>query len=190
MFSQKRRLVARKNDAVLVVVDVQEKLFPVMQAKDALLKRLSILVRGMTQLGVPIVFTEQNRRGLGPTVAPLVAEAPGSTVIEKATFSCMGNEPFLDHLRGAGRSQVLLAGIEAHICVLQTALDLIESGYDVQIVTDAVSSRLVHTGPAGIDRALRAGAQPTTVESALFECLERCDTEAFKKMLPLVREGV
>lgn len=182
--------IIRRKDVVGVIVDVQEKLFPVMENREKLERRLSVLLRGLNLLGIPIVVTEQNVRGLGPTIASLRDVAGSARFIEKTSFSCMGNAGFSQVLRDFGRTQVLVAGIETHICVLQTCLDAKNQGYEVFLAADAVSSRLPQTGPIGIERARQAGVLMTSVEGALFEAMERCDVDAFKAMLPIVRDGV
>lgn len=128
--------------AVLVVVDAQERLFPHIDGHAALERELVRLVTGCRTLSLPIIVTEQYTKGLGPTIAS-VREALGSDYdpIEKATFSCAGHEPFVNALDELGRQQVVLCGIEAHVCVYQTAIDLIDRGHFVYLVTDAVGSR-------------------------------------------------
>jgi nicotinamidase-related amidase len=128
--------------AVLVVVDVQGKLAGLMHEREALFGNLVRLARGAQVLGLPVLWAEQNPKGLGPTV-PEVAAAmpPGLAPITKMSFSCCGEPRFLAALEATGRRQVLVAGIEAHICVYQTAVDLAARGYQVQLVVDAVSSR-------------------------------------------------
>jgi nicotinamidase-related amidase len=182
--------MARRTDAVLVVVDVQEKLFPLMQEREAVERRLVMLVHGMRALGAPIIVTEQYVKGLGPTIPALRQAAAGARYVEKTTFSCFGDAGFLSALKATGRRQVVLCGIETHICVLQTLLGARAAGYEVFLVADAVAARLPHTSAIGIERARDAGACLASAEGILFECTERCDDGAFKEVLRLVREGV
>src|SRR3972149_2232226 len=126
--------------ATLIIVDVQEKLFRVIYQKEKLADNLQRLIKGIQVLKVPIIATEQYPRGLGPTISE-VAQLLNVQPIPKLSFSCCGNEDFLKTLKALGRKQVLVAGIESHVCVYQTVADLAGSGYEVHVVTDAVSSR-------------------------------------------------
>ncbi len=180
--------LASIKDSVLVVIDVQDKLFPLMQQRDLLAARIATLMRGADALGIPILLTEQYPQGLGHTV-PELAAIGSPRLIEKTTFSCLGDEAFRDALRGLRRSRLVLCGIEAHICVMQTALEAVAAGYDVQLVEDAVSSRLEHAAAIGIARMRAAGALSATAEGCLFEWLTRCDRPEFKAMLPLFKES-
>lgn len=175
--------------AVVVVVDVQQKLFPLMQEPERLLRRCVQLVTGAATLGVPVIVSEQYPRGLGATVPELTAAAAGARVVAKDTFSCLGNPEFAQALRDTERRQVVVCGIETHICVLQTCFDARAQGYDVYLVADAVASRLPHTGPIGLERMRQAGIAFTTVEGTLFEMLARRDAPEFKAVLELVRNG-
>ena len=180
--------VAEAARSVLVVVDVLEKLHPLLQDADALTSRIGQLMKAAETLAVPILVTEQYVQGLGPTIAP-IREAAAARVVEKTTFSCLGESDFTEALRDLRRDQVVLAGIEAHICVLQTGLGLLAEGYDVFVVEDAVSSRMPHTAGIGIARLRAAGAHPATAEGVVFEWMRRCDVPAFKELLPIIREG-
>ena len=153
--------IARATDSVLVVVDVQEKLFPLMQDREALAERIAMLMRGANALSVPILVTEQYRQGLGETI-PLLKSAAPAEYLEKTTFSCFGDVGFLAALGALGRSRLVLCGIEAHICVTQTALQAGEAGYAVHVAEDAVSSRLDHAKDLGIAR-MRAAGTATSV---------------------------
>lgn len=181
--------IARAADAVLVVVDVQEKLFPVIRDNEALARRIRTLMEGARLLGVPVIVTEQYTKGLGKTIPALREAAEGATVLEKLAFSCGRDDGFTQALRDTERRQVILCGIETHICVMQTALDVIAQGWDAFVVTDATGTRLPQSQPVGLERMRAAGAIPTTTEGVLFELMERCDHDAFKSILGLVREG-
>lgn len=180
--------IAHRDRSVLVLVDVQEKLFPLMQEKEVLEHRLRMLLRGAALLGVPILVTEQYKKGLGGTIAGLLDEV-SATVVEKASFSCFGCEDFVEALRATEREQLVVCGIEAHICVMQTCLDGRREGYDVFCVEDAVSSRLAHARDLGVARMRAGGTASATAEGVLFEWLGRCDDDHFKAVLPLVREA-
>jgi nicotinamidase-related amidase len=185
----------RTEDAVLVVVDVQEKLLPAIHNPDFLVGNIARLVRGAAALEVPLIVSEQYPKGLGRTVPELAApieEARGKNpelvrLVEKTTFSCAAEDRFLDAIEGLGREQIIICGIEAHICVLQTAMDLQEEGNLVYVVADAIGSR----NPANRDLALQRmqmnGIQPAVTESALYEMLHDSRHEAFKEICALVK---
>ena len=131
----------RPDDAVLIVIDVQDKLARVMYQRDQMLDNLQRLIRGIQVLGVPIIVTEQYPQGLGGTVPEISQLLANVDPLPKLSFSCCGDESFVRRLRTLGRRQTLVAGIESHVCVYQSVSDLIGAGYEVQVVTDAVSSR-------------------------------------------------
>ena len=179
--------VARRDDSVLVVVDCQDRLWKVIDGADDVGRQIGVLARGARILGVPVVVTEQYPKGLGRTVAG-VAEAVGNApVLEKSTFSCAGDAVFAEHLRDHERGTVVVTGIEAHICVQQTALDLLADGYRVQIPTDGVGSRSPGNKATALRRMERADAVMTCAESVLFDWLERCDVPAFKEIQGLLK---
>ena len=173
--------------SVLVVIDVQGKLAQLMHGKEALFENLRRIVQGAQVLGVPILCTEQNPAGLGPTI-PEVAEALGDVVrLPKLSFSCCGDERFVRELEDLGRKQVLLTGIETHICVYQTAVDLVARGCEVHVVADAVSSRTQENKAIGLRKMTDAGACLTSVETALFELLRVAEGAQFKQILRIVK---
>jgi nicotinamidase-related amidase len=176
----------KADDAVLAVIDIQGKLAEQMAEKEELFRNVRKLVRGARVLGIPVVPTEQYPEGLGPT-RPQIAEAVGVEPIAKRAFSCCGEPAFVAALDALGRAQVLLCGIEAHVCVYQTARDLVASGREAHVVQDAVSSRTVANRCAGILKAKDAGAELTTVETALFEMLGTAEGEAFKQIIKIVK---
>ena len=176
-----------RQDSILVVVDVQGKLAQLMHEKQALFKNLKAIIRGFRALEIPIVWAEQNPRGLGPTVPEIAAELQGLEPIAKNSFSCWLNEAFASALQVAGRPQVLIAGIEAHVCVYQTALDLKAAGYEPVVVADAVSSRTTDNKTLALQNLRDAGIRITSVEMALFELLRIAKGESFKKILRIVK---
>jgi len=177
-------LLAR-SDAVLVVVDVQERINAVM-ADQAHLARIAALVEACTLLGVPVVATEQYPKGLGPTVSELASRLPAPPLV-KDTFSCAREPAVRTTLEATGRRQAIVVGIEAHVCVLQTALDLAAAGFQVHVPHDAVSSRRPADKEWALERMAAAGVAVTTTESALFELLERCGTDEFKAVSRMIR---
>ena len=175
-----------RDETALVVIDVQVKLMRVIHAREALVESVGRLVRGMAVLEVPIVWTEQNPDGLGPTV-PEIAELLAGRPISKLSFSCCGEPAFADVVERLGRGQLVLAGIESHVCVWQTAADLLAMGHEVHVCADAVSSRTPENKAIGLQKARDAGAALTSVEAALFELLGVADGPAFKQILRIVK---
>jgi nicotinamidase-related amidase len=173
-------------DTVLLVVDVQEKLVPLIAGAPRILWNLRRLLDGAEATGVKALATEQYPQGLGPTVSELAGRL--GSIPSKAAFSCCGCEPFMACLAESGASKVLVSGIEAHVCVQQTVLDLLANGYRVFVPVDAVGSRYKIDYETGLRRMESAGATLTTTESALFEWCQVSGTPTFKKISALVRE--
>lgn len=174
------------DNTVLVVVDVQEKLARVMSEKEALLASVVKMLKGAKILGLPVIRTEQNPKGLGETVVE-VAELLSDEPVTKLSFSCCGETNFMERLSALNRRQVLILGIESHVCVYQTVADLLHSGYEVQVVADAVSSRTPENRAIGLERCKELGASLTSVETALFELLKKGEGDKFKEMLRVVK---
>jgi nicotinamidase-related amidase len=172
-----------RNRAALVVIDVQEAFRKAIPSFDGIARAAAALIRGAEAVHVPIVVTEQYPKGLGRTV-PEVADQlpPGVEPIEKVCFSAPEAEGF----DLGGREQALVCGIEAHVCVNQTVLDLLEEGIEVHVALDAVGSRFEESKQVGIEKARRAGAVITNVETALFELVGRAGTDEFKEIHRLV----
>jgi len=173
-------------DSLLVLVDVQVKLARVIHERDDVIENAGKLVRGALALGLPIIWTEQNPGGIGRTVPALAELLPGKP-ITKLAFSCCGEPPFVEAVRRSGRKQILLAGIETHICVYQTAVDLLAAGYEVHVASDAVGSRSPRNKAVGLGKIKDAGAAITSVETALFELLKVAEGEKFKAILKIVK---
>ncbi len=176
-------------NAVLVVIDIQERLVPAMPQEVYLRLRdtVKMLVSGAELLGVPVVTTEQYPKGIGHTV-PELADACKSAVIEKVSFGCCGEPNFLAALKDLGRSQVIITGMEAHVCVYQTVLGLLEDGYHIHLLRDAICSRNKTDYLAGLDNAAQAGAVVTTAETVLFQMLQKSTHDQFKAVSKLVKE--
>jgi nicotinamidase-related amidase len=169
--------------AALVVVDVQEAFRKAVPTFGEVAEAVGTLVQGAAALGVPVIVTEQYPRGLGVTVAEVAEHLPaGTEPIEKLRFSAAEAEGF----DLAGRDQAIICGVETHVCVNQTALDLLGRGVEVQVVSDAVGSRTAENRELGLRRAERAGAGLTSVEMALFELLGGADADEFKTVQGLV----
>jgi len=175
------------NDTVLVLVDVQGKLAELMHEKDLLFDNLRKLIRGAQILKIPIIWTEQVPEKMGSTIPALQELLTSEAPISKTSFSCCGEQAFLDKLEATKRKQVLIAGIETHVCVFQTAADLVRRGYHVEVVADAVSSRTLSNKLIGLEKAKAHGTFLTSVESALFELLRTAAAPEFKDILKLVK---
>jgi nicotinamidase-related amidase len=173
-------------DTVLLVVDVQEKLMPMIRGGRRITWNLRRLLDGAAAVGLKTLATEQYPQGLGPTLPELAGRL--GPIPSKATFSCGGCEPFVGQLAELNASKVMVSGIEAHVCVQQTVLDLLASGYRVYVPVDAVGSRYAIDCETGLKRMESAGATLTTTESALFEWCQMSGTTTFKKISALVRE--
>ncbi|MDP6381175.1 MAG: hydrolase, partial [Phycisphaerae bacterium] len=171
-------------DAALVVIDVQGKLAQLMHEKEVLFDNVKRIIKGAQVLKVPILLTEQNPAGLGHTL-PDIASLLDVEAIAKFHFSCCGEGAFMQALEGLGRRQILLAGIETHVCVYQTAADLVRLGYDVHVLADAVSSRAESNKRMGLEKMKDAGANLTSVETALFELLKVARGEKFKQVIKI-----
>ncbi len=176
-----------RDEALLLVVDVQERLLPHIHDGDQALERIVKLVRGVKALGVPALVTEQYPKGLGSTVGPLRVLFDPFEPIEKIAFSCMGEGEVRRRLSESGRRQVLLCGIEAHVCVYQTARDLLDAGYGVHLVVDSVSSRSQRDRKVAIRAVERAGALLTTTEMSLFEMLGEAGSDDFRAISRIVK---
>ena len=155
--------------------------------KEALLDNAQRLLKGVQLLGVPVILTEQNPKGLGPTQAELVQLLPNTPALPKYCFSCSRDPGFAAALTNIKCKQVLLCGIEAHICVYQTAMELLGKGYEVQIVTDVVSSRTPRNRDMALSRLQAEGAKLTTVEMVLFELLGTAENVNFKEISRIIK---
>ncbi|MEZ5070430.1 MAG: hydrolase [Bacteroidales bacterium] len=176
-----------KDNAVGLVIDMQERLFPHMAESDRLLERTRLLLMGLRLLEVPVMLTEQYPKGLGPTLEQVMEMQGVTRVSEKLTFSCCGEPGFVKALENSARSQVLICGIETHVCILQTTLDLMERGFQAVVIADCVSSRSLADKDIALARMRSEGAVITTAESLLFELTERAGTEQFKAISRLVK---
>lgn len=177
----------RTDQAVLVVIDVQDKLVGVMHRPETLLANIQKIIKGTQILEIPILWTEQYPEGLGPTVPPIAGLLSGIEPISKRSFSCAASERFMRALKATKRKQVLLAGIESHVCVYQTAVDLLGLGYEVQVVADAVSSRSVQDRHIALTKMNDAGASLTSTEIALFELLRVAEGPKFREILKIIK---
>lgn len=177
-----------REQATLVVIDVQAKLTPAMPHKvyERMRATTAMLVEAAGLLGLPVVTTEQYPQGIGPTV-PELAAACANGVIEKTSFGCCGEPAFLAALDQLGRRQVIVTGMEAHVCVYQTVLGLLGAGYHVHLVRDAICSRDKEDFRAGVKNAAKAGALVVTAEMVLFQLLRDSRHEHFRAISKLIK---
>jgi nicotinamidase-related amidase len=171
----------------LLVVDVQERLLPAIFERDRVLQNTLGLVHGAAALQVPVFATEQYPRGLGPTVPELAVALAGCKPLEKLAFSAWGAPGLPEALQARAVRDVVLCGTEAHVCVAQTCLDVLDAGLRAFVVADAVSSRTAENWRAGVERMRDAGAVIVSTEMILFELLERAGTDEFKQVQRLVK---
>ena len=178
--------IEREHTAALIV-DFQERLVPAIADHEALMERVRILLRGLKALEIPMTVTQQYTKGLGETV-PAMKEAIGAfEPMEKTVFSAMGCDAFVEWVKAQGKKTILVCGVEAHICVLQSIIDLIGEGYRVFIVADCVGSRVVYNKEYAIQRAVQEGAFVTTCEGALYEMTQGAGTPHFKAISKLTK---
>lgn len=176
-----------EKDCCLLVVDVQGKLAELMHDKETLFKNIRILIQSAKILDIPILWCQQAPAALGPTVPEIAELLGGCEPVNKSSFSCCGCEELNNKLEELGRKQVLLCGIETHVCVYQTAVELIERDYEVDVIADAVSSRTQANKEIGLDRMAEEGARISSTEMALFEILRTADHPQFKQIAKLVK---
>lgn len=175
------------DNAQLIVIDVQERLTPHIADYENVITRIARLIAGMQALAIPIAVNEQYKKGLGETVAALQTPLADAPHFEKVTFSACDDDATLAHLQAQQRRQVILCGIETHVCVMQTALDLLAAGFQPVIVCDAVGSRFVDDHQRALGRLQQAGVILTTSESLLFELCRSSKNPAFKSISALVK---
>jgi nicotinamidase-related amidase len=184
-------MLLTRDKSQLLIIDVQEKLIDAISGKDRVIDRCVRLVRAARTLGVPITISEQYPQGLGPTADSIRdAFANSGRVVDKVEFSCLKSNTLrerLHELRRQGRSQVVIGGIEAHVCVTQTAIDLEEQGFESFVVADAVGSRSKLSRKLALARLLKSGADVVDSEMVLFEWLERAGTREFKEIQALIK---
>jgi nicotinamidase-related amidase len=175
-------------DSVLLIIDVQEKLLRVMLGKEILVSNLQKLIKGCSLMGVPIIFTEQNPTGLGGTTPELTDLVTEFEPVIKFNFSCCAESGFNEKLKNLGRRQVIVCGIESHICVYQTSMDLLAGGYEVHLTADCVSSRTSINKELAVRRMISEGIKLTGLEMCLFELLRTSKTQHFKAISALIKD--
>ena len=174
--------------ALLLVVDVQERFRPHIDGWSAMVRHVDVLARGCRALDVPVIVTEQYPQGLGATIPELAEALEGVDPIEKRAFSSLGAPETVAQLEQYGRDQVVVCGIEAHVCVQQSVADILRSGREAHVALDAIASRTASSREIGVRRMRAAGMAPSGVELALFEMMQSADHPAFKEVSGLVRD--
>lgn len=176
-----------KEETVFCLVDVQDRLYPHMTNKDEIEKNLITLLKGLKVHEIPFIVNEQYKKGIGETIPSLKEIVYDDPHFEKTTFSCCKNEPTLEAIKASNKKFVIVAGIETHVCVLQTCIDLLEAGLQPVLVTDCVTSRKQKDTDMAISRLVQAGVIPTTYESLLFELTVNAKNPVFKEISALVK---
>ena len=175
------------NNCSLVIVDVQGRLAQLMHNKEALFRNIEILIKAAKLLEIPVIWCQQVPDTLGPTIPQLAELLADDEPINKADFSCCGEEAFNAKLQHLGRKQVLLCGIETHVCIYQTAVDLLKRNFTVDIITDAVSSRTPENKQIALSRISAEGAKISSTEMVLFELLKTAKHPQFRQIAKLVK---
>lgn len=177
----------QNDDTVLVLVDIQGKLAQIVDESESVIGNIAKVTEGARLLELPVLWLEQYPKGLGRTVEDIAQHLKDLEPIEKITFSAYNTPEFVEKLQATGRKKVLLAGIETHICVYQTAAHLLRNGYEVEVLADCVSSRTAGNREVGIQKMVQLGAKVTSIEMALFEMLQIAKGEQFKAISQLIK---
>ncbi len=176
-----------KDSVVLLIVDFQEKLLPKIPVADAIMEQTVQLIRFAHEVDIPIIWTEQYQKGLGATSARIADELGGMKPYEKMAFGCFGDPGIVEAVNATGRQQLLIAGIEAHVCVMQTALQAMERDFRAFAVCDAIASRHKADYKAGLARMEHSGVELVSSEMAMFEIMRDAGTPEFKRVLPFLK---
>ncbi len=176
-----------QEESIALFIDFQERLVPAMRKNKELIENTEKLHKGLKELAVPMIFTQQYTRGLGPTVNELVVNPDEFSYVEKTSFSCCDEEKFIQTLEGLNKKNVIICGIESHVCVLQTAIDLKNKGYNPVLVVDCISSRKKESIKVALKRMEQEGVLITNSESILFELTRDAKNPAFKAISSIVK---
>jgi nicotinamidase-related amidase len=175
------------DDAVLVIIDIQERLASAMEEKEKVIRNTIFLIELAKLFNIPVVVTEQYPKGLGNTVPELKEMLPEYAPVVKLTFDCCGESNYVNIMKGKGRKKAIVAGMETHVCVLQTVLSLLRDGYDVHLVSDAVCSRNAVNKRTALEMLASAGAVITCTETVLFQVMKIAGTEEFRKISKMIK---
>jgi nicotinamidase-related amidase len=178
--------IPKRDDTVFIMIDIQEKFLPVIYDIQSVIENSNRLVKSSSILNIPLIITEQYPKGLGPTVDEIQLE-DNQSVIEKITFDCFGCDEFVSALDSLNRKCLIIFGIEAHVCILQTCLHAVEKGYEVHVIADAVSSRTQNNRNIALERIRQSGVFVASTEMILFQLLDRAGTDEFKAISKLVK---
>lgn len=188
--SERHPHILDPKQTVLVMVDMQEPFLQVMHDRERLVANVRLLVQTAVTLGVPVIPTTQYAERMGdvvPEITALLRDFSAARSTDKLCFSCAGADGFLQGITSFDRRQILVCGVETHICVSQTALDLVHHGYQVHVAADAVSSRTLEKHKLGMERMRDSGVLPCAAEAAVYELLREAGTPAFKSLLPFIK---
>lgn len=186
-FLNRNEKILIRDYTALLIIDIQEKILAVMNNPKMVVDNTLKIIKGFKELSLPIFYTEQYPKGLGSTAVPLLKELKGLSAIQKMSFSCFGADNLFQRLRDNNAIQIVVCGIEAHVCVQQTVLDLIANNFQVDVLANATSSRTEIDYNTALQRMNKHGAEITTVESVLFELLNECGTEEFKSISKIIK---
>jgi len=181
------RCMITADQAVVALIDLQDRLLAAVNEHENIVKNTAVLIRGCRSLEIPIVYSEQYPQGLGRTTPEVLGLLPPESGAEKIAFSAVREPLFFEKLLATGKKKVILPGIETHVCVAQTALDLLDKGFEVFVPADAVGSRTEANKQVGLSLMERAGAVVTSVETVVFQCFERAGGDAFRNFQKLIR---
>ena len=176
-----------KENSVVLLIDFQERFVPVLHKNDETVKNIKLLLAGTNIYNLPIVVTEQVPEKLGPTITDFKEYLHNAKFFYKKTMSCCGQIGFLEELKNRGVKQIAVCGIEAHVCVLQTSLDLIHHGFQVHLASDAVTTRIPYNKEIAVEKMRSSGVIVSSVETLLFEMAYTAGTEEFKKLQQLFK---
>ncbi len=187
--SLRHPFIATREDSLLFIIDFQQAMLKVIPGWQEIAKKAIQLVRAASVLGIPVAVTEHYKKGLGDTIPELSRELDlaGATFLQKEFFSACLEPDFLGRIRSFGRNKIVIAGMETHVCVLQTGLDLIQAGYQVHLAEDAVGSRSDRDRVTAVNLFREAGAVVASTEAVIFQWARRSNTDEFRRILPLVK---
>lgn len=183
----RHRNIANRDESCLVVIDMQEPFLRAIHDRATVISNVNRLINAAVIMRLPIIVTLQNADRMGNTVPEVFENLPPHEPIDKMTFSCCGDETFMHELEKIGKGTVILCGIETHICVNQTALDLVQSGYEVHVPDDAVSSRTERNWQSGLAKMRQSNVIVTSTEMLIYELLVRAGTDEFRKILKYIK---
>jgi nicotinamidase-related amidase len=184
---ERSEFIATREDSLLLIVDIQDAMLKVIDSWEIVAGKVKQLISSANVLDVPILLTEQYKKGLGETLPELIQEIESPQIFQKEHFSACLEEDFIPTVQSFNREKIVVCGMETHVCVLQTCLDLIKAGFQVHLVADAVASRVDKNRDIAIDIMKQAGAVITSTEIVIFQWACRANTDKFRRILPIVK---